>query len=250
MSLYSAYLYSLIIILGLEISLFKPSFFWWALIGLLVLNIFLIWLAVRRKFDVNFWNFLISPFLFLSGGLIFFGFSDSFLVKQLVIIFLAVASGVFLYRLITFTYYKYKYEDHSLSDISRIINLSGIFFWFTNFFDLHAFLKIPLLILLVSGWLVTYLTIYQFFCITKTQFSHNKLFILISSLLILELFFIINWLPLVSVAKAMLITSAYYFIISLSLYDFRGALARSVYLRYSLITSLIWILVLITARWE
>ena len=250
MSVYFSYLYSLIIIAGLEISLIKPEFFIWAALGTLFFNILFVWLAVRAKFNTNFLNFLISPFLFLLGGLIFLGFSDSWLVKELVIVFLVTANTVFLYYLITFTYHKYKYKDHSLSNISRIINISSIFFWFAGLFDLQAFLKIPLWLLIVVGYLVAYLTLYQFFSIIKIKFSASKLFILISSVLLLELFYIISWLPLISVAKAILMTSAYYFITSLSRHYIQATLAKTVYLRYSLVTGLIWILTLITARWE
>ena len=250
MSTYFSYLYSLIIITGLEISLIRPEFFGWAAITTLFFNILFIWLAVRAKFNINFWNFLISPFLFLLGGLLFLGFSDSWLIKELVIIFLVVANTIFLYRLITFSYHKYKYKKHSLSNISRIINLSSIFFWFTVLFDLGAFLKVPAWLLLIVGYLITYLIIYQFFSISKIKFSVSRLFILISSILLLELFYVISWLPLVSATRAILIASAYYFITGLSRHHIQASLAKSVYLRYSLIAGLIWVLVLITARWE
>lgn len=250
MSIYFSYLYSLIIIAGLEISLIKPSFF--SIAGALTLlsNVFFVWLAVRAKFNISFFNFLISPFLFLLGGLIFLGFSNSWLIKELVIIFLVIANTIFLHRLITFSYHKYKYKNHSLSNISRIINLTSIFFWFNGFFDLQAFLKIPIWFLMLTACLVVYLIIYQYYSISKIKFTSSKLFILVSTFLILELFYIIGWLPLISSAKAILITSAYYFISGLSRHYIQATLAKSVYFRYSLITALIWFLVLISARWE
>lgn len=60
----------------------------------------------------------------------------------------------------------------------------------------------------------------------------------------------ISWLPLVSAAKAILVTSAYYFITSLSRHHIEATLAKTVYVRYSLVTGLIWLLTLLTARWE
>lgn len=250
MSVYFSYLYSLIIVTGLEISLIRPEFFIWAAIITLFFNVFFIWLAVRAKFNSSFWNFLISPFLFLLGGLIFLGFSDSWLVKELVIIFLTVANTIFLYYLITYTYRKYKYQEHSLSNISRIINLSSIFFWFSNLFDLGAFLKIPLWLLVLVAMIIIYLTVYQFFSISKIKLADSKLFIVISVLILVEFFYVISWLPLISTAKAILITSVYYFITGLSRHYIQASLAKSVYLRYWLMNGLIWLLILITARWE
>lgn len=237
-------------IAGLELSLVKPAFFWWAAVLTLFFNAFFIWLAARAKFNANFWKFLISPFLFLLGGLIFLGFSDSFIVKELVIVFLVIANTIFLYYLITHSYHKYKYKEHSLSIVSRIINISSIFFLFSGFYYLQVFLKIPLWLLVIAAGLVSYLIIYQFFSISKIQSKTNKIFILICSAIILELFYIIHWLPLIAIAKGILITSTYYFITSLARHYINSTLAKTVWLRYSLVTGLIWLLTLLTARWE
>ena len=250
MPIYLSYLYSLITIIGLELSLVRPSFFGWASLVTLFFNLFFIWLAVRAKFNLNFWNFLISPLLFLFSGLLFLGFSNSWLIKELVIAFLVIANTIFLYHLITFSYYKYKYKEHSLSTISRVINLSSIFFLFTSFFNLYAFLKIPFWLLFILAGLASYLIIYQSFNISKIKYSTSRLFILICTTILLELFYTLSWLPLLSLAKGALITSIYYFLTGLAKYFIQGLLARSVYLRYSLISGLIWILILATVRWE
>ena len=250
MSVYYSYLYSLIIITGLELSLVKPAFFGWAAGLTLFFNAFFIWLAARAKFNANFWKFLISPFLFLLGGLIFLGFSNSFVVKELIIIFLVAANTIFLYYLITYSYHKYSYKDHSLSIISRIINISSIFFLFSGFYYLQAFLKIPLWILLIAAGLVSYLIVYQFFSISKIKSQTNKTFVLVCSMIILELFYIVHWLPLIAIVKGILITSTYYFLTSLARHYINSTLARTVWLRYSLVNGLIWILTLLTARWE
>lgn len=258
MSLYLSYLYSLIIISGLEVSLIKPSFFWWAAGLTLFFNAFFVWLAGRAKFNKNFWNFLISPFIFLLSGLLFLAFSGkwveaswiNWIIYEMIVIFLVTANTIFLYRLITYSYHKYKYKDHSLSTISRIMNMSSIFFWYVSIFNFQAFLKIPIWLLALLSILVSYLVIYQFFSISKIKFSTSRLFIFVATGLLLELFYILTWLPLLSLVKGILITSAYYFITSLSRHYIQSTLARTVWLRYSLVTGIIWIFTLATARWE
>jgi hypothetical protein len=250
MSVYISYLYSFIIIVGLELSLIKPQFFWWVGGITLLLNALFILFATRSKFNLNFWNFLISPFIFLLSGLAFLGFSNDWIIKEIVIVFLVICNSIFLYWLIVHNYHKHKYKDHSLSNISRIINISSIFFLFSSAYDLRAFLKVPLWLLILVCTLVVYLIIYQFFSISKIKFSTSKIFVIISTFLLIELFYILNWLPIISVAKAVLITSAYYFITSTNRHYIQSTLAKTVWFRYSLVTGIIWFLTLISARWE
>jgi len=250
MPLYFAYLYGLLTLAGLEIGLIKPTFFVWSSVITLLVNILFIWLAVRAKFSLNFWNFLISPFLFLLGGIFFISFSDNLIVQHLSILFLTVGNTIFIYWLITHSYHKYKYKKHSLSNISRIINISTIFFWFTTFSNLYAFFRLPTWSLIFLAALISYFLIYQFFSINKIKWSTTKIFVLILSGIILEFFYILTWLPLLSMVKAILITSLYYFLTSLARHYIESTLARTVYLRYSLITGFIWLLALLSARWE
>lgn len=250
MSIYFAYLYSLLILIGLEMALIKPTFFVWATIITLIINTFFIWLAVRAKFSLNFLNFLISPFLFLLGGVLFIAFSDNWLIKHLSIVFLVVCNTIFLYWLIIHSYHKYRYKKHSLSNISRIINISTIFFWFTSLINLYVFFRWSTWNLIILATIISYLMVYQFFSINKVSWSSTKMFLLILTGIILQFFYILTWLPLLSMVKAILITSLYYFLTSLSKHYLESTLARTVYLRYTLITGFIWIITLLTARWE
>lgn len=245
-----ALFFAILNLILLEVSLLHPSFFWWAAALTLTATTFSIWLASRLKLNKTFLNFLISPFIFWLGGLAFLGFLDNFLVKQLVIVFLTGANSYFLYRLIILTYHRHQHKDHSLSNISRIINLAGLFFWFTSSFDVYVFLKTPLWLLFILGGLVVYLIDYQFFIINKIRYSAARLFILTAVFVLLEIFYVLSWLPFMSAAKGLLMVSAYYFINSLAKYHLQGLLAKSVYLRYALITGAIWALTLLTVRLE
>lgn len=250
MSYYFAYLFGLLNIVGLQISLLKPNFFWSVIALVLLFNVLFVWLSMRAKFNYNFLNFLISPFVFFLSGAMFLGFLDNWLIKEATIIYLAVINTFFLYTLIIYSYHKYKYRDHSLSNISRILNISSIFFWFTAIFNLQAFLKIPLWLLILGSGVIIYLLIYQFFLIHKINYSLSNLFVFVASGIMLEICFALTWLPLISPVKGALITSIYYFITSLSRHHFQATLSKAVYARYSIVVGIIWFLTLITARWE
>ncbi len=249
MSIYFAYLYSLLIIIGLELSLIKPTFFLLTALIVILLNIIFIWLAMRAKFSSLFWNFLISPFLFLTGGLLFLGFSDNWIIKELLIAFITICNTIFIYWLIIHSYYKYKYKKHSLANISRIINLSAVFFWFTTLANIYVFFRISIWLLISLAAIINFFLFYQFFNINKIKWQTARPFVIILSAILLEFFYILTWLPFLSLVKAILIMSIYYFLTGLAKHYIEASLAKTVYLRYGLITLTIWIIVLTTARW-
>lgn len=249
MSPYLSIIHAALVLAGFEISIFRPVFFWWSILFLLVINVLFIWFSVRRKLNADFWNYLISPFFYLLGGLLFLGFADGQAMKQAVTVIVAIGELVYLYHLITYFYHKYKYKKHALSGISRVLNITSIFFLLNSFFNFHALLNIPSLLILIISAIVIYLTIYQFFCISRIRLEGHIFFIIISTLVLLELFYAVTWLPFLSHNKSLLIVSFYYLITGLSKHHLEGTLARSVYSRYFLVTGVIWIIVLLTSRW-
>jgi len=249
MSVFWVYIYSLAHVIGLEWSLFQPDLFWILGAIILLFNFLFVWLATHRRLDINFFNFLISPFLFMLSGLVFLLFSGNSLIKQAVILFMVVSATIFMRYLVIYNYHRHNYPKHGLSSISRIINLTTIFFFYTGWFNLHGFLRVSLWFLALASTVVIVLVFYQFFNINKIKGRDNKYFIWVAALIFLELFYVLHWLPFLSYSKALLVVSAYYFIISLTKHYFAGSLEPQVYRRYSLVTGIIWILTLATSRW-
>ena len=250
MPTFIAYFYGLIILAGLQLGVTKPSSFWWMIGGVLIFNTLFVWLSTRAKIDKNFFKLLISPFLFLLSGFLFLGFCNQVIVRELVVIFLAVGATVFVRQLIILTFHKYQYKNHSLSTISKILNTTTIFFWFNGIFNLYVFIKAPYLILLTTTVLVIYLLTYQFFIITKIKSTASVWFIPIITLLMTELFVVVMWLPVLSGAKAILMTSVYYFFTGVAQHFLSATLDKKVYWRYGAVAMFIWISVLLTARWS
>ena len=250
MPIFLAYLYGIITFLGLQAGILKPSLFWVSLSFVLLLNILFVWLSNRSKLDKNFFNFLISPFIFLLSGFIFLGFADNNIIRQAAVIFLSVGSAAFIKQLILLNFHKYQYKNHSLSTVSRVLNTTTIFFWFGGGFDLYIFLKIPFWIIFPITIAVAYLLTYQFFIINKIKIIGSQWFIPVIALLITELFLVVFWLPLLSAVKGLLVTSFYYFFTGIAQHFFLATLTKKTYWRYGTMVLFICILTLLTARWN
>ncbi|NMB48367.1 hypothetical protein GYA13_02880 [Candidatus Kuenenbacteria bacterium] len=245
-----AYFYGLITFFGLQLGVINPIFFWWAAGGLLIFNIFFVWLATRAKWDKNFFNFLISPFFFLLSGLMFLGFANQLFIRELAIVFLSVGATLFVRQLIILSYHKYRYQNHSLSTISKILNTTTIFFWFNGVFDLLIFLNISFWLLAPLTVLEVYLVTYQFFIINKIKNVAGQWFLPVITLAITELFLVVSWLPNLSAVKALIMTAAYYFFTGLAQHFLLGTINKKTYWRYGAALILIWLIVLATARWS
>jgi hypothetical protein len=245
-----AYIYGLLIFLGLQLSVINPSFFWWAVGGTMIFNFIFVWLSTRAKWNKNFFNFLISPFLFLLSGLMFLGFADKMIIRELVVVFLAVGMMVFTRQLVILTYHKYQYQNHSLSTISKILNTTTIFFWFNGVFDLSVFLNVSFWILIPATIGTIYLVTYQFFVINKIKTVADNWFLPVITLIMTELFLVITWLPNLSLVKALIMTGAFYFFTGLAQHFLLATLNKKTYWRYGAALAFIWLAILVTARWS
>jgi hypothetical protein len=172
------------------------------------------------------------------------------IIREAAIIFLAIGSTAFARQLIILTFHKYQYKNHSLSTISRILNMTTIFFWFGGVFDLYIFLKIPFWIILLATLVVVYLLTYQFFVINKLKAGSSDWFIPVITLLVIESFLIIVWLPILSAVKGLLMTSIYYFFTGISKHFLLATLTKKTYWRYGTMVLFICLCALLTARWN
>lgn len=250
MPIFSAYIYGLIILFGLQAGIISPMFFGWAIGGTMLFNFIFIWLSARAKWNLNFWNFLISPFLFLLSGFLFLGFSNSTIIREAAAVFLAIGSAAFARQLIILTFHKYQYKNHSLSAISKILNTTTIFFWFSGAFDLYALIKMPFWIIFGATVVVIYLLTYQFFIINKIKSTASAWFVPTIALITAELFWAVSWLPNLADAKAALMTGVYYFFTGLSQHFLNATLNKRTYWRYGTAVIILWLAILLTARWS
>jgi len=248
--IFSAYIYGLVILFGLQVGIINPAFFGWAIGGTMLFNFIFVWLAARAKWNANFWNFLISPFLFLLAGFLFLGFSNNIIIREGIVLFLAVGSAAFTQQLIILTFHKYQYKNHSLSTISKILNTTTVFFWFSGMFSLHALIKMPFWMILGATTAVIYLLTYQFFIINKIKSTASLWFVPVITLTTAELFWAVSWLPNLADAKAALVTGVYYFLTGLSQHFLNATLNKKTYWRYGVAVTVLWLTILLTARWS
>ena len=83
----------------------------------------------------------------------------------------------------------------------------------------------------------------------KIELKLTKIVIIISTVLILELFLILNWLPFSFYLKAIMLTSFYYLINGIFKLKLTESLNKKNTLKFLFIFFGIWFISFVTARW-
>lgn len=243
-------IYGLILLAFFEISVFEPRFFWILILLSLIITFLFTWLIEKKRWSQSLVDYSISPLLFVLGSWLFVGFTDSRVAVHVIIIFTSLANTLFFYHLTTLLHRRHRYQEHSLSNISKIINIASIFFLMVSFFNLVNFLKLPMAVLTMLTGIVVWLVTYQFFCINKLKNNNHHIYISVITITLIELFYLISWLPLMSLVKGALLVSAYYSFIGIVQNFLSAKLNKKNYRLYIIILIIVWLLLLSTARWQ
>lgn len=245
------FLTPVLVFAAFEILFIKTSLIW-ILAGAIQLILFIvIWQLTGRKLkSLQFWNFLITPHLFLLISWFFTIFLESRMLLHIVAVLSAVVIGIFLEE--TYVYFNLpkKYYPYSLENISNYINLITIFLLFSSLYSLIVFLNFSTWYLSVIVMTITFLLAYQTTWINKISFSKSWLFIIVITLLMTELFSVISFLPTSFYVNGIVLTVCYYIIVGLSRYFLLEQLESKSTKRYLVIGIVAIIIAIVTAQWS
>lgn len=241
---------SLAVFVILELLFFQPNFLIAlaiALIAVIVLTVLSLnnWQVKKREF----WNFLITPLLFAASGFLLIIFLEGAILSHLMIIFVAIFYGVLLENIFHYLHHPINYQPYSLENIFNYISLITGFFIYTAFFGLVIFLNFPFWILLILGFLVTFVLIYQIIWINKVAVRAKMIYLFVLSFILTEAFWVIHFLPTSYLVSGLILSLFFYLIVNLARIHLKAGLTKEVVRRYLLIAIIVLLLTLTTARW-
>lgn len=233
-----------------ETYFFYPRSIYLTAVLAILLIFFAVWQFGRAsKVDKQWWNYLILPVIASIAVMAYSVFISGKFIIQLLFIF----NLVFLYLYLRHIYYyllnPLVYEVFSLENISSYINWLAFFLLSATLYGLASFLNLPIpwLVLVMMG--ATALLVYQIIWVNKIELRAGLPYILISCLILVELFWSISFLPFNYNIAGLSLAICYYIIIGLvknHLFNKLDAAKIKMYLILGLISLL---LILFTARW-
>lgn len=233
-----------------EIYFFNPRLIY-VTATLAVLSVFfVVWQFSRAsKIDNQWWNYLILPALMSLAVMVY----SIFISNKSVIQLLFILNLIFLYLYLRYVYYHLlnplAYEVFSLESISAYVNWLVFFILASTFYGLASFLNLPISWLVLIMISTTALLVYQIIWANKIKFKAGLPYILISCLILVELFWSISFLPFNYNIAGLSLAICYYVIIGLvknHLLDQLDAAKVKTYLILGLVSLF---LILFTARW-
>ncbi len=204
------------------------------------------------QFEVRtfqFWNFVLTPVLFLvaSLGMIFFLEQPSVIMM---IAGLAVAL-ILLYAEYVFQYIHLPatYQPYSLEYLSLFLNLLTVFFLSAVGFGLILLVQISLGIVSLFALFCFVFVIYGTFWVSKAHESKIKPYTLGGSILMTELFIAISFLPTSHFTSAALMTVLFYLFIGLTRAHVLRTLSTPIIKHYLITSSVLLLAILLSSQW-
>lgn len=225
--------------------------FWYIFVIILIISVLVLMLKLfnlqyRKK---EFFAFLITTLFLVISSVLFLFFVDSFLIRQIAIVVISILIGYYYNNIFQFLYLPKSYQPYSLENISGYLNLLSLFLFFTGIFSVLIFFDPPFSLMIISSFVLTLVLTMQTFWVHKVDFSKVKLFLLVVSLIMAELFWAVHYLPSSFYVSGLLLAIIYYMLIVLGLNYFTSNLEKSNIKRTLLIGSTMIILLLTTAQW-
>lgn len=233
-----------------EIYFFYPKLIYVIAALTILLIFFVVWQFSRNsQVDKGWWNYLILPVIMSSAVLAYSVLVSSKPVIQSLLVF----NLVFLYLYLRYSYYYLlyppAYEVFSLENISSYVNWLTFFFLAAALYGLASFLNLPIAWLVLIMISATVLLVYQIIWVNKIELRLGLPYILISCLILVELFWSIFFLPFNYNIAGLSLAICYYVIVGLvknHLFNKLDVVKIKVYLLLGLISLG---LILFTARW-
>ena len=245
----------LLVFILLEVFYFVPK----AIFVVLVLIISLFIFTVRQfllggKREERGYNLLLLPVCFTLGLTVFSTMIPrAETVGKLflhALFFLNAGFIYFYFRLIYYYLYKNKlYQKQSLRNLSAYGNFLAFYLIASSVYGLQAFLNIPVWILMISLLIFSGLIFYQVIWSNEINTKDSLFYILIASLMIIELGWAASFLTLRFFVLGLIMAVCYYVIIGMIRFHLLNTLNRKVVKLYLIFGFLSIFIVLLTARW-
>lgn len=239
-----------LVFVSLEIFLIKPSLIYYLLFLINISIFFAIYLFSKdgTKNEI-WWDYIILPILFINS--IFF-YSILF-VKSFLLHLIFVIASLFIYFYLKNIYYYIRkssiYKANTLQNISSYGNFLIMFFAFSSLFGFRSFLNISVILLVSLATPLIFLVIYQVMWANDIKLKQSFIYIMINTLILIELFWAASFLPLSYNSTGLILAICYYILIGITRFNFKGKEGEKK-IKFYLIFGLLSILaILLSSNW-
>jgi len=245
---FPAFISFLIFIFSLLAIFLFPSFLFFIFSFLSIFSGLFFLLILFEKETKKFWPYLVTFFLFISGTILFLIFIKNDTLKVMTDFLLIFLIFLFFEIIFRFLYEPRRYPIYSLENLSSVISLIALFLLLSSFFAIKTFTNFPFFVSLIFVFLITFWISYFNFWLKKLPNETITNFIV--SLIILELFFTLNFLPTSFYINGLILIIFFFTMINLLKKEKEAPLDKKTIKEQVIFALVILILILILAKWR
>jgi len=233
-------LYSILFLAGLEMTIFKPSWFFY-IAGFLLLISFYEGKKIGQR-----WRYSILPFFFSIFSIALLQLVSLMYEKQ---IFIVLVSA--MYYLALFGTYRLGLFDGDQTARGMIMasTSAAIFFTYAGAYGLYLNFLVPLYVLMLTYLIATLFISYQYFAIIEKNKNKVWTYSFLLSLFMVELIWTMNFWPFGYLTTGIIALILYYVLWDLTQSYFLNLLSRKRVVANMIFFSALIIIVLLSSKW-
>lgn len=233
-------LYSLVFLVGLEVTIFKPAWLFFVAVFLLLAALY-----EGRKIGQR-WRYSILPFFFAIFSIALLHLISLIFEKQIFIILVSAMYYLALfgtYRLWIFA------GDQTARGMIMASTSAAVFFTYAGAYGLYLNFLVPLYVLMLTYLIVTLLVSYQYFSIIEEDRTKVWTYSLLLALFMAELIWTMNFWPFGYLTTGIIALILYYVLWDLTQSYFLNLLSRKRVVANMIFFSALIIIVLLSSKW-
>lgn len=195
------------------------------------------------------WFFWLNPFLYYLSSLAIVFLFDYAIWRYILAFLSAVLIFVFFQTIYIYIWEHEIYEKFSLENISNYLNIFSMFFLFASIFGYTTFLQIPFGLMFLVAVLLSFLSFWQSFWVSKIPFSLAKPFLFVFLVIISEALIVVYFLPLNYLLLGAFLALLWYTLLSLGRAYLLGFWSKKLVARYLVFSFILSIVIFISTNW-
>lgn len=243
------YLATVALIMFFESAIYYYLSWRWWMLGINISIILTVLIINNFHLNKETLGFILTPLVLCNAVFGFLLFQENIIIKQTIIFVACFLSWIFLHNLSIFFYNAKAYFVYSLENISGFINLLALFFLYVSVFAFYILSVSRLRWLIALIAVVTLALTWQTLRMNKVSGWRTRFLPWMNALMITEMFWVCHYWPTSFYVNGLLLIVVYYVIMNLGRLYFLDNLTKKHVIRYLAGSSIIIILILLTAQW-
>ncbi len=242
----------IIILFLLECFVIFPSFFYISLvfINLIILHT-VVQLTKQSEIQESWYNFFIFPSFMATSSAVYSIMLTNTWIMQGIFVFIIISIYLYFRQSYYYLILPKKYKENALENFSSYGNFLIMFFTFSSVYGLQSFLNMPIYLLILFLIPIILIISYQVIWSNQINVQRGVVFILINTLILVELAWTASFLPQSYSTIGLIMAICYYIVTGIVRFSLKENLEgiknkSKQYISFGIICIII---ILLTSEW-